>query len=89
MDYFAWPLAVVLIVVFICIYFRKEFSSLLGRTTAITRQGLHAEALQRAQPTERSALEQALGTTSVLLRQQEERVRRFLADNNLNDSPDL
>src|SRR6266487_119224 len=88
MEHVTWPLAFLLLVVFVCIYFRKEISSLLSRTTAITRQGLRAEALQRTQRPEPSTLEQALDTTSLLLRQREETVRKFLDDSHLNNSAD-
>lgn len=52
MDAFAWPAAVLIIVVFALIIFRKEISSLLNRTKEIGTSGLKAYDTPPTQPTD-------------------------------------
>ena len=37
---FSWPIAIVACVIFVCIYFRRQVSSLLDRTTSLGKDGL-------------------------------------------------
>lgn len=52
MDAFAWPIAVVVVVVFALVLFRRDFSALINRTKEVGTGGLKTYENQPTQPVE-------------------------------------
>jgi hypothetical protein len=86
----AWPAVVVGCFVFACIYFRRQVSALLNRTTSIGREGLKAspptgQATQEIDKV-RQAHELVEALTSPVIREGEEAIRKELKDKGLEDN---
>lgn len=81
---FAWPLAVLCAIVFVCIFFRAQWQALLNRTTSVGKDGLKASAPtgQSVQKIEKPGDQQDLVEKlfSPVLRQRENLIRKELKE---------
>jgi hypothetical protein len=75
MDAFAWPAAVVVIVVFFLLVFRQEINGLLRRTTSVSKDGIRAGTGIPEQQQDRPAQEPILAYQSPLIAEMETHIR--------------
>jgi hypothetical protein len=85
-----WPLAVVVIVIFFMIFFRRDIRTLLGRVREISRQGIRTspEAPQEAPDLKQESLEELMKAfDSLALREREKLIRKELEARGLKEDP--
>ncbi len=84
-----WPAVTIGCVIFACVYFRKQLSALLDRTTSVGKDGLRASP-PTGQTTQdidrvRKAQELVEVLTSPVVREREELIRKELKEKGLED----
>ena len=87
---FAWPLSALGCVLAVAKMFKPQLASLLDRTTKVSKDGLltGAPALQLADGTKTSvsqSLQQALDSSSEIMRQEQDSIKKVLADAGIVD----
>lgn len=87
-----WPGAVVVCVIFVCIFFRKHVAALLDRTTSLGRDGLKTSPPTGQATQEIDKVNQARELvdelTSPVIREQEDQIYKILKDKGLAENSD-
>jgi hypothetical protein len=85
----AWPVATVGCIVFVCIFFRKQFAALLDRTTSLGKEGLKTSPPTGQATQELDKLKQAQqlmeALTSPVIREREDLIHQELKAKGLED----
>ena len=86
MDAFAWPGAVVVLVIFFLVFFRSGVNDLLRRTTSVSKEGLQANPGPLEPQRERPAREPLLAYQSPLIAEMEVRIRDDMHNRGIPDA---
>jgi len=87
----SWPLVALIVIVFFMVLFKKDISLFLGRTQKIGKDGIHTLTVQIQQDPEKESLTEKLMKefSSIILREQEDTIRKDLEGNNQQDKINL